>query len=65
MQATPATFDKRSEVIALKDHYQSVTKHQHLSSLLKDEERNRLLTFKLGDDTIVDFTHTKIDVRGI
>ena len=24
-----------------------------------------MLTFKLGDDTIVDFTHTKIDKRGI
>lgn len=52
-------------MIALKEHYEAVTKHQHLSKLLEDEERNSLLTFKLGDDTIVDFTHTKIDVRGI
>lgn len=32
---------------------------------MQDEERNRLLTFKLGEDLIVDFSHTKIDKRGI
>jgi len=33
--------------------------------LLQDKERNSLLTFKLGTDAIVDFTHTKIDKKGI
>ncbi len=65
MQATKPTFDKRQEVIKLKEHYELVVKEQHLAELLKDEERNRLLTFELGDDMIVDFTHTKIDRRGI
>ena len=65
MQQPKTTFDKRVEVLKLKEHYNLVVKKQHLSSLLQDDERNRLLTFKLGDDLIVDFTHTKIDKRGI
>ena len=56
-----STFDKSAAVIALKQHYETVTKSTHLRDLLQDESRNEALRFKVLDKIWLDYTHTKID----
>lgn len=63
VQAT--TFEKSAAVQALKQHYDTVTSGSHLRDLLQDETRNAALRQKLGDDILLDFTHTKIDAEGL
>ena len=60
-----STFDKSAAVIALKKHYETVTKSTHLRDLLQDESRNEALRFKVLDKIWLDYTHTKIDAQGL
>ena len=59
------TFDKVASIVALKKHYDEVTSKTHLRDLLQDEERNNKLRFLMGKNTHMDFTHTKIDSKGL
>ena len=65
MVESNTTFDKVPSVIALKKHYDEVTSKTHLRDLLQDEERNKKLRFIMGKNTHMDFTHTKIDSKGL
>ena len=66
VEASTTTFDKSASVIALKQHYETVTKAKHLRELLQDESRNESLRFKVLEDKVwLDYTHTKIDSEGL
>ena len=65
VESTNTTFDKVASVIALKKHYDEVTSKTHLRDLLQDEARNAKLRFTMGYSCHMDFTHTKIDTKGL
>ena len=63
--STGVTFDQMPSVVALKQHFETVTKGKHLRELLQDTERNESLLLKYEDKIMLDFSHTKIDAEGL
>ena len=61
MVESTQTFDKIPSIMKLKEYYDNTLSKKHLKELLNDNERNDKLRAELGDDIILDFTHSKID----